>query len=98
MNPYHVAMATPKHHCSRRKNNSVYTHYNNYIAQEDFTSNDDTVFLVEDPSRPGCYKIRRASSLKQSDARTRARTQGVEEHFVRMSKKMSKPIRYIEDY
>ena len=49
MNPYHVAMATPKEHCSKRNNNSVYTHHNNYIAQEDFASNDDTVFLVEDP-------------------------------------------------
>lgn len=70
--------ATPKdQHCSRRKNNSVYTHYNNYI-QEDEASNDDTLILIEDPQRPGCYKIRRAPSLKKSDAKTRVRTQGVE--------------------
>ena len=46
MMPYHV----PKQqHCSRRKNNSLYTHYNNYLAQEELTEKDDTLILIEDP-------------------------------------------------
>jgi len=65
--PYHAPVVNhQQQHCSRRKNNSVYANYNHYLAQEEHISNDDTLILIEDPQRPGCYKIRRAPSLKKS--------------------------------